>query len=92
MLFNSYIFVLLFFPVCLLGYYYLNRKKLYTPTQVFLIGMSLWFYGFFHPSYLVIILASVGFNYLMYLLMKKYHTRLLLVLGLGVNIGVLIYF
>ena len=92
MLFNSYIFVLLFFPVCLLGYYYLNSKKLYTPAQVFLIGMSLWFYGYFHPSYLVIILASVGFNYLMYLLMKKYHTRLLLVLGLGVNIGVLIYF
>ena len=92
MLFNSYIFVLLFFPVCLLGYYYLNSKKLYTPAQVFLIGMSLWFYGYFHPSYLVIILASVGFNYLMYLLMKKYHTRPLLVLGLGVNIGVLIFF
>lgn len=71
MLFNSYIFILLFLPLCLVGYYILNMGKKYTLAKCFLLGMSLWFYGYFHPVYLVIILASVGVNFLMYKLISK---------------------
>lgn len=47
MLFNSYIFILVFLPICLSGYFLLNHTKHETLAQVFLLGMSLWFYGYF---------------------------------------------
>jgi len=96
MLFNSYIFVFLFLPLCLAGYYLLNHFKLTKPALGFLLGMSLWFYGFFNPSYLVIILASVFVNFLFYTLSKHVEKpRLrkgLKVLAVAVNLAVLFYF
>lgn len=50
MLFNSYIFVLLFLPLCLVGWFSLNRLPSRKPALLFLLGMSLWFYGYFTPS------------------------------------------
>lgn len=47
MLFNSYIFVFLFLPCALLGYFLLNNVKKYELAKCFLIGMSLWFYAYF---------------------------------------------
>lgn len=69
MTFNSYIFVLAFLPACITGYYYLNHFKNYQAGLVFLIGMSLLFYGYFNPWYLWIICGSVGVNYVTYRLM-----------------------
>ena len=57
MLFNSQIFIFLFLPLTLGGWYLLGHLKLYRASQAFLVGMSLWFYGYFHPSYLLIILG-----------------------------------
>ncbi len=71
MLFNSYIFVFLFLPICLVGYFSLNLTKKYKLGHAFLLGMSLWFYGYFNPSYLLIIISSVIANYLIYLWMKR---------------------
>ncbi len=71
MLFNSYIFVLFFLPVCVSGYFLLNRIKNKVYANLFLLGMSLWFYGYFNPSYLAIIGFSILFNYASYLLIKK---------------------
>lgn len=39
MLFNSYIFIFLFLPLVLLGWYLLNGKKLYRTAKYFLAGM-----------------------------------------------------
>lgn len=64
MLFNSYIFVFLFFPICLLGYYGLLHCRKTTAAKVFLIAMSFWFYGYFNLSYLLIMVCSIGGNYL----------------------------
>ena len=63
MLFNSYIFILLFLPLCLIGYFGLNRFHRYSLAMAFLLGMSLWFYGYFNPSYLAIIVTSILLNY-----------------------------
>lgn len=71
MTFNSYIFILLFLPVCLLGYFGLNRFRYYRAGLVFLLGMSLWFYGYFNPKYLLIICGSVLVNYTVYLMLNK---------------------
>lgn len=71
MTFNSYIFILLFLPLCLLGYFGLNRFKYYRLGLVFLLGMSLWFYGYFNPKYLLIICGSVFVNYTIYRVLNK---------------------
>ena len=71
MLFNSYIFIFLFLPICILGYFGLNATKKYSLGHAFLLGMSLWFYGYFNPSDLLIIISSVCVNYLFYLWMKR---------------------
>lgn len=96
MLFNSYIFVLCFLPVCILGYFGLNRLKCYNVAQAFLLGMSLWFYGYFNPSYLKIILVSIVFNYAVTLLMDRTQNstlrKLELLAALLVNFGVLFYY
>ena len=96
MLFNSYIFILLFLPLCLVGYFGLNHKGHYTLAQAFLLGMSLWFYGFFNPSYLGIILVSIVGNYLFTRLMAKtthpVWRKAEVTLAVLLNLGVLFYY
>lgn len=96
MLFNSYIFIFLFLPLTLAGWYCLNHKKAYKTAQYFLAGMSLWFYGYFNPSYLAIIIVSILGNYLLSYLMQfsksKLTARLGLSAGLFFNLGLFFYF
>jgi alginate O-acetyltransferase complex protein AlgI len=63
MLFNSYVFILLFLPLCLVGYYaigLLGRQRL---SLAWAAVMSLLFYGWWNPAYLILFLASMLFNY-----------------------------
>ncbi len=96
MLFNSYIFIFIFLPLVLAGWYFLNSKKAYTLAKFFLAGVSLWFYAYFNYYYLMIIVASILGNYLLSFLMKFSHTKLTSRLGLftGIlfNLGILFYF
>ena len=71
MLFNSYIFIFIFLPLTLLGWYGLNQHKKHTQANVFLAVMSLWFYGYFNVYYLAIILSSIGLNYLLSWLLTR---------------------
>ena len=70
MLFNSYIFTLLFFPLCLVGFYGL-RKVNSTWAKIWLTGFSLWFYGYFNIRYLCIMIFSILINYGAYCLMMR---------------------
>lgn len=90
MLFNSYIFIFLFFPICIVGYFLLNKTKKYQLGHAFLLGMSLWFYGYFNPSYLLIIIASVIVNYGIYRMM--HGRKPVMILGVAVNLGIIAYF
>ena len=95
MLFNSYIFVLAFLPVTVAGYYLLNRLKSAVPAHLFLLAMSLCFYGYFNLSYLPIILVSVLVNYGMYRAMISAGgllRKLSLALALAFDLGVLFYY
>ncbi len=92
MLFNSYVFVFLFFPVVVLGYFLLNHFKKYEWAKVFLIGASLYFYGYFNWSYLLIIISSVILNYIFsgVLLSKKHNTlvkKSVFAVAMCLNIG-----
>lgn len=96
MLFNSYIFVFVFFPICLLGYYVLLQKGKPGWTKVFLTAMSLWFYGYFNLSYLLIMVCSIAGNFLFHRLLSREKLRLsrraVMILAVALNLGVLFYF
>lgn len=62
MLFNSYIFIFLFLPLCLAGFYILQHRQAVL-AKVWLICFSLWFYGYFNRSYLLIMICSIIGNY-----------------------------
>ena len=63
MLFNSYEFIFLFLPITLIVYFNLNRFEKYTLAKVRLVLASLYFYSYFHKSYLILIVTSILFNY-----------------------------
>lgn len=96
LLFNSYIFILLFLPLCLIGYFGLNHFRKYNLAQAFLLIMSLWFYGFFHAGYLVIILLSIILNYGFTRIMNLTNTirlrQAVLILSLIFNLGLLFFY
>lgn len=98
MLFNSYLFLFIFLPLCLAGFYLLKEKQA-TLAKVWLTCFSLWFYGYFNIFYLLIMLASICGNYLIHKEIIKSREKqknnvdkLLLTLGVSGNLLVLVYF
>jgi alginate O-acetyltransferase complex protein AlgI len=93
MLFNSYIFIFLFLPITLCVYFLLNKIKALTAAKLWLILASLFFYGYWNISYIVLIIFSILFNYsLARLLFSKFESKLALIFGLIVNVSLLAYF
>lgn len=96
MVFSSYIFILLFLPIVLCGYYLLSRLKNGIYQRLFLIAASLFFYGYYNVSYLLLILASIAFNYFIALLIQrnseKKTAKLFLTLGILFNVALIGYF
>lgn len=96
MLFNSVIFITLFLPVALLGWFLLQKLDNAAYAKAFLIGMSFWFYGYYNVKYLWILLASLGFNFLLSACFAHVSgsrgRKGLLVAGILGNLGLLFYF
>ncbi len=96
MLFNSYIFILLFLPLCLIGYFLLGRRNAKL-SKIFLLLMSFWFYGYFNYMYLILIISSIAINYFLSRLIIKYKdkrraAKALLIFGVCFNIGLIGYY
>lgn len=92
MLFNSYIFIFLFFPLCLAGFYLLERSGRAKAAKIWLTGFSLWFYGYFNLYYLGIMAGSILFNFLIFRLLLRKKRRSVLAFGVCANLAVLFYF
>ncbi|MDR3395493.1 MAG: MBOAT family protein [Parasulfuritortus sp.] len=98
MLFNSYIFILLFLPLTLLGFFLIGSYS--RPiAALWLFAASLFFYGWWNPAYVGLLLASVFFNYAVGMALSREHALRHLrrsqgILGLGVtsNLCLLGYF
>lgn len=99
MLFNSYSFVFVFFPVLFIGYYliaYFQKipGKAAVMMKLWLILMSLWFFASFGWNCTGLFLISCAFNFLIYLLMEKFHKirKAVFIFGIIGNLGLLLYF
>lgn len=92
MLFNSYVFILLFLPITLLGFHLLCRLKQHYGAVLWLTSASLFFYGWWNPIYLVLILGSIAFNYTVGLILDRTSSKAVLTLGALANIALIGYF
>lgn len=95
MLFNSYIFIFIFFPTCLIGYFLLNKidNRL---GKFYLLLMSFWFYGYDEPVYLFILVGSIVTNFLFSKVLgytrEKKSGKYILALALCLNVGLIFYY
>lgn len=98
MLFNSYIFILLFLPVTIAGWYFLHGRKARKAAFVFLLLMSLVFYGYNNVRYVPVIVASILFNYGVSRLLvpgriaKERVRKTVMGAGVAFNLGLIFYF
>ena len=96
MLFNSYEFIFLFLPLTLLGFHWIGKQGHHRSAIAWLVSASLFFYGWWNPAYLFLILFSILFNYGMGALIKgatnSSQMKTLLILGITINIGLLGYY
>lgn len=95
MLFNSYIFIFVFLPMLFIGWYGLNHYKKYYLADVFLLAMSLWFYGYSSTIYLLFMMVSICVNYLLSWLLycgTIKSNRVYVIIALAFNLGGLFYF
>jgi D-alanyl-lipoteichoic acid acyltransferase DltB (MBOAT superfamily) len=92
MTFNSYVFLLVFLPIVVAGYYLLTRLvQSQTPALVWLLLASLVFYGSFGAGYVLILAGSVLLNFLLALWMGRLpaesrQRRLVLIGGIVANL------
>jgi D-alanyl-lipoteichoic acid acyltransferase DltB (MBOAT superfamily) len=63
MIFSSWPFLLVFLPVTLLGYFYLNQSKKLVLGKAWLVLASLFFYAYWNWTHLPLILVSIGLNF-----------------------------
>lgn len=101
MLFNSYIFIFIFLPVCLGAFFVLNHFGKYNIAKLVLALMSLWFYAYFNVYYLWIIVGSILINYFLSFVISRFEKkkplsvltrRLFLIGGVLLNLGLFFYF
>ena len=96
MLFNSYTFIFLFLPIVLLGFHLIGKQGHHRVAIAWLVGASLFFYGWWNPAYLGLMLISIFFNYGVGVALggapKQPNKKPILIFGLAANLGLLAYF
>lgn len=91
MSFNSYIFILCLLPISFIEYFALSRKK-QEYGLLWMAASSLVFYAWAGISILLLFIASLILNYIFTLFIKRSNSKLILALGIILNVILLIYF
>lgn len=101
MLFSSAQFVFAFLPLALVGYFAIARVLGAKASLWWLVACSLFFYGYWKPEYLPLLIGSVAVNFLIALNIQARVARagpavhsafVLLIFGIALNLGLLGYF
>ena len=93
MVFSSTIFLCVYLPLVLLGYYICPKKG----RNLFLLIVSLVFYAWGEPKYVFLMMFSIVINFVFGLLMDKHRQnekrlKLMLVLSVVIDLGLLSVF
>jgi alginate O-acetyltransferase complex protein AlgI len=94
MLFSSNAFIFLFLPIALLGFQIVSRFGR-VPLFSWLALASLFFYGYWNPAYILLLIASVFINYIFSILIARAGESAksrILVVAIIANLGLLIWF
>src|SRR5512145_2372776 len=98
MLFNSYGFIFLYLPVVLIGFFVLARTSR-TFAAAWLALASLFFYGYWNPAYIGLLLGSIVCNYAFGMWIAKAGVRReevrkkrLLIVAIASNLAMLAYY
>mgnify|MGYP000462916860 CR=1 FL=1 len=96
LLFSSTIFIFVFLPCVLFGYYIVFRKKR-KAQNVFLLLSSLFFYAWGEPWFVLVMITSIIFNWMFGLLVDTYRedhlkSRILITLTLVFNLSIIFVF
>lgn len=95
MLFNSYIFIFVFLPLTLIGYFGLNRAGKDKTAVLFLLLMNLGFAGFGSIYSLAVLLVNLLVNYALAGFIGRAGEKKrgkILILGILFNLGILFLF
>ena len=96
MLFNSYVFILVFMPLTWALYFLLNRCEKYKLAQGALVAASFVFYGYQDWRLCFLLLTTIVVNYTFHLVLTKmsdsWFKKSVLGFGILANISLLFYF
>ena len=97
MIFSSAAFILGFLPLVFAAFFTLQHWRLATPAKAWLLAASLFFYAWWNPVFVPLLLGSIWFNHRcgLRLLRRKPQARrpaALLAFGIGANLALLAWF
>lgn len=97
MLFNSFEFVFLFLPLTLLIFFLIGNRGNHKLAIAWVVTASLFFYGWWNPAYLGLLIFAILFNYFVGYAINQRFTipiskQFLLILGIVGNLLLLGYF
>lgn len=96
MLFSSLEFIYLFLPISLTVFYFSGKYYGRNTAVLWLCASSLFFYGYWNPPYILLLVSSIVFNYLVGRAITKSklvrNRKLYLIIGVVVNIGLIFYY
>ena len=98
MLFNSYIFLFAFLPITLLVFFLIGGRGHHRVAISWLVLASLFFYAWWNPAYLGLMLFSILFNYAIGITLSQRNEgsgsmrKVMLVVGIGANLALLGYY
>jgi alginate O-acetyltransferase complex protein AlgI len=95
LLFNSVEFIFAFLPITL-ALFWVTLRLGNRPAAIWLLVASLFFYGWWSPRHVVLLLASIAFNYGVGVALGRTRSpggrRLLLTFGVAADLGLLAFF
>jgi D-alanyl-lipoteichoic acid acyltransferase DltB (MBOAT superfamily) len=96
MLFNSTEFILVFLPITLIGYLWIRASSLRRFQYLWVAAASLFFYAWWNPAYLALLVGSIGLNYVigraMYCEARSLLRSCYLWFGIAANLGIIGYY
>src|SRR5262249_47965580 len=97
MLFNSYVFLYAFLPISLAGYYALGKFAGPDGAKIWLSAASLFFYGWWSAPFVLLLVASILFNYFLGFLIlnsasRPLRQRIILTFAISANLGALFFY